>query len=126
MPLGIKPTVDFVFKKIFGSPENAGALIELLNAVLSLPNPITQVEILNPFSYQDFADDKLIVLDVRARDSLGRLLNIEMQVSVVSGLTQRLVYYVCSLYTDQLESGDGYADLKPAISICLLNSNLFT
>ena len=90
MPLGIKPTVDFVFKKVFGSPENSGALIGLLNAVLSLPNPITQVEILNPFSYQEFADDKLIVLDVRARDSAERLLNIEMQVSVISGLTQRL------------------------------------
>lgn len=80
MPLGIKPTVDFAFKKIFGSPENAEALIGLLNAILDLSQPIEEVEILNPFSYQDFEDDKLIVLDVRARDSTGRMLNIEMQV----------------------------------------------
>ena len=63
MPLGIKPTVDFAFKKIFGSPENVGALMGLLNAILELPAPITEVEILNPFSYQDFADDKLIEQD---------------------------------------------------------------
>ena len=52
MPLGIKPTVDFAFKKIFGSPENVGALMGLLNAILELPDPITDVEILNPFRLQ--------------------------------------------------------------------------
>lgn len=125
MLLGIKPTVDFAFKKIFGSPENVPILIGLLNAILKLANPIVHVEILNPFSYQDFADDKLIVLDIRARDSAGRWLNIEMQVSVFTGLLQRLVYYACTLYVDQLGAGQNYADLRPAISICLLNKILF-
>ena len=125
MPLGIKPTVDFAFKKIFGSPENVRTLIGLLNAILKLPSPITDVEILNPFNYQEFADDKQFVLDVRAQESTGRWLNIEMQVSVVSGLTQRLVYYACSLYVDQIESGERYIALEPAISICLLNESFF-
>ena len=124
MPLGIKPTVDFAFKKIFGSPENVGALMGLLNAILELPDPITDVEILNPFSYKEFEEDKQIVLDIRARDATGRLLNIEMQVSVVGGLAQRLAYYACCLYVDQLEAGDNYARLRPAISICLLNNVL--
>ena len=101
------------------------ALIGLLNAILELPRPIEHVEILNPFSYQEFAEDKLIVLDVRARDSEGRWLNIEMQVSVFAGLLMRLVYYCCSLYVDQLQSGGDYADLRPAISICLLREVLF-
>ncbi len=43
MPLGIKVYVDIVFKKMFGSPENSVALIELLNAILELPRPITDV-----------------------------------------------------------------------------------
>ena len=125
MALGIKPTVDFAFKKIFGSPESVQALIGLLNAILKLPSPITDAEILNPFSYKEFTDDKQIVLDIRARDSTGRMLNIEMQVSVVIGLAERLVYYACSLYVDQLGSGENYASLKPAISICLLNDLIF-
>ena len=101
MPLGIKPTVDFAFKKIFGSPENVPSD---RTAQRDPPAclPIVQVEILNPFSYQDFADDKLIVLDIRARDSAGRWLNVEMQVTVFGGLLQRLVYYACRLYVDQL------------------------
>lgn len=125
MPLGIKPTVDFAFKKIFGSPENVSILVGLLNAILNLKSPIVHVDILNPFSYQDFEEDKLVVLDIRARDSSGRLLNVEMQVSITSGLLNRLVYYACSMYVDQLEAGSEYADLRPAISICLLDRMLF-
>ncbi len=125
MPLGIKPTVDFAFKKIFGSPQNSAALIGLLNAILELKEPIVAVEVLNPFNYQEFAGSKLIVLDVRCRDNAGRMLNVEMQVSVVRGLLERLVYYACSMYVDQLTAGDNYAKLRPAISICLLNHTLF-
>jgi predicted transposase/invertase (TIGR01784 family) len=80
---------------------------------------------LNPFSYQDFADEKLVVLDIRARDSAGRWLDIEMQVTIFAGLLQRLVYYASSMYVVQLESGDDYSDLRCAISICLLNKVLF-
>jgi predicted transposase/invertase (TIGR01784 family) len=69
MALGIKPTVDFAFKKIFGSPENVSALIGLLNAILKLPSPVTKVEILNTFNYEEFVGDKKIVLDIHARDS---------------------------------------------------------
>ncbi len=67
---GIRPTVDFAFKKIFGSPEYVRSLIGLLNAILELPAPITDVEILNPFNYKGFADDKLVVLAVRRSDHL--------------------------------------------------------
>jgi predicted transposase/invertase (TIGR01784 family) len=125
MALGIKPTVDFAFKKIFGSQESVQALIGLLNAILELPAPITDVEILNPFSYKEFTDDKLIILDVRARDTTGRMLNIEMQVSNTGDLKQRLTYYACKLYADQLQSGYDYYVLQPAISICLLSHDLF-
>ena len=125
MALGIKPTVDFAFKKIFGSPESVQALIGLLNAVLELSDPIVEVTILNPFNYQEFVGDKQIVLDIKAKDSTGRWLNIEMQISVVTGLARRLAYYACSLYVDQLGAGDNYAKLQPAISICLLGDVLF-
>ncbi len=125
MPLGIRPTVDFAFKKIFGSPQNSAALIGLVNAILDLEHPVDRVEVLNPFSYQEFAENKLIVLDVRCRDSAGRSLNVEMQVSVYAGLVERLVYYACSMYVDQLASGGNYALASPAISICLLSRHLF-
>ena len=125
MILGIKPTVDFAFKKIFGSPQNVAALIGLLNAILDLKKPIVSVEILNPFSYQEFADSKLIVLDVRCRDSTGRYMNVELEISVYAALIQRLTNYVCSMHVDQLSKGDSYASLAQSISICLLSHALF-
>lgn len=125
MILGIKPTVDFAFKKIFGSPQNSAALIGLLNAILALKHPIVSVEILNPFSYQEFADSRMIVLDVRCRDSSGRYLNVEMQVSVYPGLVERLTYYACSMHVDQLSTGGDYGSLSASISICLLRHVLF-
>jgi predicted transposase/invertase (TIGR01784 family) len=124
--LGIKPIVDFAFKKVFGTPENTPILQGLMNAILQLDSPIVELEILNPFSYQEFADDKQIVLDVRARDAEGRWLNVEMQVSVVPGLRKRLTYYASAMYVDQLQAGQHYTQLRPAISICLLREPLLT
>ncbi len=125
MPLGIKAYIDFVFKKTFGSPENSIALIGLLNAILEPASPITEVIILNPFSYKEFESDKSVVLDVRAMDTTGRIYNIEMQVSIHPRLMERLVYYVCGMYLGQMSQGDSYAKLNSAISICLLTNTLF-
>ena len=61
-----------------------------------------------------------------ARDAEGRWLNVEMQVSVVPGLLQRLTYYACALYVDQLQAGQHYTQLRPAISICLLRQLLLS
>jgi predicted transposase/invertase (TIGR01784 family) len=47
-------------------------------------------------------------------------------VSVVAGLLRRLTYYACALYVDQLQAGQHYAQLRPAISICLLRQPLLT
>jgi len=126
MALGIRPTIDFAFKKIFGSPENSQALIGLLHAILQLPNPIVEVTILNPFNYQEFAEAKSIVLDIRCRDSAGRSLNVEIQVAAFPGLLQRLVYYACSMYVEQIGKGHSYGDISDSISICLAGHRIFT
>ena len=49
MPLGIDPTVDYVFKRLFGDPQNSDLLIHLLNAVLQPKIPIREVKILIRF-----------------------------------------------------------------------------
>ena len=125
MLIGIRPINDFAFKKTFGSPENKLALISLLNAILRLPKPIVDVTIENPYSLQDFKDDKLSILDIKAIDQTGAIYDVEMQLSIFSGLIQRIVFYGCEIYADQLRSGDDYSLLKPAYSICLLDGVLW-
>ena len=86
MPLGIDPKVDFAFKMVFGNPKHTRITIHFLNAVLVLPQPIDWVEILNPIQDKDRSEDKLVVLDVLARDSSGHQFNIEMQTTLPTDL----------------------------------------
>ncbi|MCA9220408.1 MAG: Rpn family recombination-promoting nuclease/putative transposase [Planctomycetales bacterium] len=125
MPIGIRPINDFAFKKTFGSPENKPALISLLNAILALPVSIADVTIENPFSLRDFEEDKLSILDVKAVDQAGSVFNIEIQRSLFDGLIQRIVFYGCEIYADQLRAGDDYSELRPAFSICLMDGRIW-
>ncbi len=125
MPLGIRPTNDFAFKRTFGTPENRLALISLLNAILNKASPIVEVTLLNPYNLQDFQDDKLSILDIKATDQNGAIYNIEMQLSSHVGLIQRLVFYGCELYADQLKVGDGYRGANPVFSICIVDGHIW-
>lgn len=124
-PIGIRPTNDFAFLKTFGSPSNKIALMSLINAILDLRNPIVDLRIENPFNSKDFMDDKLSILDIKASDTRGWIYDVEMQVAIAESLVQRLVYYGCRVYVDQLRSGDDYLTLKPVFTICLLESKLW-
>ena len=125
MPIGIRATNDFAFKKTFGSPANKLALISLLNAILQLDKPIVDVTLENPFNLQDFREDKSSILDLKATDQAGAIYDIEMQLSIFSGLVQRIVFYGCEIYAGQMYSGDDYSELKPAFSICLIDGMLW-
>jgi len=125
MPLGIRPTVDFAFKLLFGDPRNADLLIHLLNSVLQLRDPIVSVTILNPYNEKEFEDGKLSIVDIKARDSVGASYIIEMQTTIPPGLANRLIYYTSGLYYSQMREGGSYHELQPAISICFLSGTLF-
>jgi predicted transposase/invertase (TIGR01784 family) len=125
MAIGIDPTVDYAFKLLLGSPEHPAITLHFLNAILGDEIHITEVEILNPILGKEDDNDKLSILDVRARDSAGRLYDIEMQTSLPAGLSKRLAYYTASLYVGQISEGDDYTLLRPAISICVLDAIMF-
>lgn len=125
MVLGIDPTVDYAFKRMLGSPEHTDVTVHFINAVFDRSPLITQVELLNPILGKETADDKLSILDVRARDDQGRWLNVEMQTTLPLGMRERLVYYVSHLYVRQLREGEGYSTLYPAVNISLLNRLMF-
>ena len=80
---GIDPRVDVAFKKIFGTPAWSSLTMSLIDAVLQ-PAPghhVVHLDLLNPYSEKDSLDDKLTILDIKARDERGRLFNVEMQMN---------------------------------------------
>ena len=123
--IGIRPWVDFAFRKIFGKPSNEICLISLLNSVLDLPHPIQSVQFQNPFSLKDFQDDKLVCVDVKATDQVGRIFVVEIQIVVQPSFAKRAMFYACTAYADQLRKGQGYGELKATYSVCLLMRRLW-
>jgi predicted transposase/invertase (TIGR01784 family) len=122
----IDPKIDCVFKALLGSEDNRVLLIHFLNALLGreLPAPVTAVEILNPYNEREFLDDKLSIVDVKARDALGRLYQVEIQIEPHPDLPARLVYTWADLYSQQLQSGQDYGALRPTYAIWLLSKDL--
>src|SRR5213595_1126111 len=127
MILGIDPTVDFAFKHLLGRESTRPILINVVDSVLN-PAPgfhIKDLELLNPFNPKETLDDKLSILDIKARDQSGRQFNIEMQMLARRDYEKRILYYGCRLHQQQLHEGEDYRTLKPTISISFLDHVLF-
>src|SRR6266853_3144336 len=127
MILGIDPTVDYAFKHLLGREATRPILISVVDSVLN-PAPglhIQDLELLNPFNAKETLDDKLSILDIKARDQSGRQFNIEMQMLAYRYYEKRILYYGCKLHEQQLHEGDDYLKLQPTISISFLDHVLF-
>ena len=126
MKHAIDPKIDCVFKALLGAERNRRLLIHFLNAMLAgeLAAPIVAVEILNPYNDREFLDDKLSIVDVKARDSSGRLYQVEIQLLNIPDLPARILYGWADLYSAQLQDGQGYDQLRPTYSIWLLGQTL--
>lgn len=122
----IDPKIDCVFKALLGAENNRNLLQHFLNAILGpeLKQPLDTVEILNPFNEKEFLDDKLSIVDVKAKDASGALYQIEIQLLNYANLPARILYNWADIYSQQLQSGDDYNQLRPTYSIWLLAENL--
>ena len=121
MSYDVNPRVDLAFKKIFGVEENKDLTISLINSIVSKEDQVVDLTLLNPYNTQNFAQDKLSILDIKAQGHDGKLFNIEIQVSDEADYDKRALYYWGKLYTQQLKAGDDYGKLSKAIGIHILN-----
>jgi len=122
----IDPKVDCVFKALLGAESNRDLLIHFLNAILGsdLPRPIVAVEIQNPYNEKEFLDDKLTVVDVKARDATGQMFQVEVQLLNHRDLPARILYGWANLYRSQIKEGESYRKLRPTYAIWLLGQTL--
>ncbi|WP_246585340.1 PD-(D/E)XK nuclease family transposase [Thiorhodospira sibirica] len=123
----IDPKIDCVFKALLGAEDNRALLIHFLNANLNsaLPAPITEVEILNPYNDKEFLDDKLSIVDVKARDQHGNLYPDRNPTSSATGPPPPASSTPGqTFYSAQLKTGQDYGQLKPTYAIWLLGETL--
>ncbi len=117
----ISPRVDVAFKKIFGVEENKDLLISLINSIVGKEDQVLDIILLNPYNPQNFRQDKLSILDIKAKGIDGKRFNIEIQISDEADYDKRALYYWAKLYTEQLKIAQDYSTLAKAIGIHILN-----
>ncbi len=119
----MKPKVDFCFKELMTDDEVRRGFIA---AVLGLsPEKIKNTVLLPTFLRKEHAEDKLGILDVRVLLEGNIQIDIEMQVMAFTYWTERSLFYLSKMYTDQIKEGDSYDVLKKCIHIGILDFNLF-
>ena len=70
-------------------------------------------------------DGKLSFLDVLVKMDDGMRVHVEVQVLMDEYMVNRSLYYWGRIYSRELDKGDVYADLRPVITINLLDFNQF-
>ncbi len=123
----LSPKVDFVFKALFGQEHSKPMLISLLNAVLERTDDdlIIEVELLTPELGKQSLLAKGPVLDIRAKDQLARIFDIEIQCQWHTMFRERMVYYWAQIFGNQLRVGHDYDKLRPVLSIVFTDFKMF-
>ena len=123
----IKATSDIMVRVLLGQEENLPLLKDFINAVLIDRGitPVKSLELKNPITMRSVFDDTEPILDVKATDETGRILDVEIQSRHEHDFVHRSLHYWSKLYSEQYEKGDLYGKLNPVICINLLDFVLF-
>lgn len=117
----INPKIDFAFKKLFGSEENKDILIGFINSIVSEDQQVKDIILKNPYNFENYKNNKMSILDIKAVDEKGVWYDIEMQLSDQTFYEKRAFYYWAKVYSDQLHRGMVYTELRKTISINILD-----
>lgn len=117
------PMNDVLFKFIFGKEERKQITLDFLNAVLesSLGHVIEDLTFAPSEMSPEHEGDKLTRLDVACVLDSGEQIDVEVQVVNEKNMERRTLFYWAQMYLMSLPAGKLYTDLKPAITINLLN-----
>lgn len=122
-PLDFLMTNDMLFHIVFEA--DSYALTGLICALLHLkPEEITSIEVTNPIELGNNVYSKRFVLDLRLLLNATGVLNLEMQVENLKFWKERSVGYLCRAF-DNLNKGESYLKVQPAIHIGILDFDLF-
>ena len=99
------------------------AIFEGLISVL-VGEKVTILELLESESNKERQDDKYNRVDIKAKDSKGQIILVEIQQSRELDYLQRMLYGVAKAITEHMKGGMGYGDVKKVFSINILYFDL--
>ena len=118
---------DVFFKALLGSEERKTLTLNFINAILNREgnNAFTSITFSDKEIVSPRIDGKLSFLDVLVKMDDGTRVHVEVQVLMDEYMVNRSLYYWGRIYSRELEKGDLYGDLRPVITINLLDFNQF-
>ena len=119
----LNPKIDYVFKRIFGHAGNEDITKSLLSSIIK--DEISDITVdCNTITEKDLLDDKVGILDIKAKLNNNINCNIEMQVVDKKNIEKRLMFYWSKIYTMSIKSGDDYNQLEKGIVILFTDFDL--
>ena len=114
---------DYLFRALM--QRNTKVLKALICSLLHLdPADVTAVTILNPIELGEDINDKTFILDIKVELNGHTIINLEMQVINEGNWPERSLCYLCRAF-DNLNHGQKYENVRPAIQIGILDFTLF-
>ena len=114
----LNPKTDYVFKRIFGYKGNEDVTASFLSAILE--HKVTELELdTNPILDKDYPEDKIGILDIKAK--LDNTINCDIEIQVINQkeIQKRILFYWSKLYINSIKKGQNYSNLEKAIVILI-------
>lgn len=109
---------DWAIKRLLRQKANFGVLEGFLTVMLN--EEIKIMEILESESNQERADDKFNRVDIKALNSKGEIIIVEIQNTRELHYLERILYGVAKAITEHISLGEGYRKVKKVYSISVL------
>ncbi|RHR55411.1 Rpn family recombination-promoting nuclease/putative transposase [Parabacteroides sp. AF17-28] len=109
---------DWAIKRLLRQKANFDVLDGFLTVMLG--EEIKIVEILESEGNQESADDKFNRVDIKALNSKGEIIIVEIQNTREIHYLERILYGVAKAITEHISLGEGYQQVKKVYSISIL------
>ena len=113
---------DWAIKRLLCQKANFGVLEGFLTVFLN--EKVEIVEILESEGNQEAADDKFNRVDIKAKNSKGEIIIVEVQNTSELHYLERILYGVAKAITEHIHLGDTYKEVKKIYSISILYFDL--
>ena len=113
---------DWAIKRLLRQKANFGVLEGFLTVFLN--EPIKIVDILESEGNQQQANDKFNRVDIKAKNSKGEIIIVEIQNTSELYYLERVLYGVAKAITEHINLGNTYKEVKKIYSISILYFDL--
>ena len=119
----LKPTNDYVFKKIFGSIGSEYITREFIKCATGMNFECINLDT-TPILEKDLIDKKTGILDVKVVADKINNIDIEMQVVKSEHIAERILFYWSKMYNKTIRKGYGYERGQKKICVLIADFKL--